>query len=99
MQYEFQGSQAPPSDRKQPEDAEVDMGLFVMKPPASQNRGWNGGSVRKGICEAIDEAESDCDSEDDLFADILNMYFLSAWYDIMQLTSEPMFVLNLAYAL
>ena len=27
-------------------------------------------SRRAGICEAVDEADSDCDSEDDPFADI-----------------------------
>ena len=30
----------------------------------------HGGFVEAGICEAVDEAESDCDSEDDPFADI-----------------------------
>ena len=29
-----------------------------------------GGFVEAGICEAVDEAESDCNSEDDPFADI-----------------------------
>ena len=29
-----------------------------------------GGFVEAGTCEAIDEAESDCDSEDDPFANI-----------------------------
>ena len=29
-----------------------------------------GGLVEAGICEAVDEAESDCDSEDDPFGNI-----------------------------
>ena len=41
------------------------------------------------ICEAVDEAESDCDSEDDddSFADIDKQYILNnylIWYNIIQ---------------
>ena len=47
--------------------------------------------MEAAICEAVDEAESDCDSEDDeddpfAYVDeqyILNNY-LSAWYNIIQ---------------
>ena len=67
-------------DGKQPEDIEVDMKLSVMKPLSAR---WiistydylrtkaeivRGGFVEAGICEAMDEAESDCDSEDHPFA-------------------------------
>ena len=47
-----------------------------------------GGFVEVGTCETVDEAESDCDSEDDddSFADIDEQYILSnhvsAWYNI-----------------
>ena len=50
-----------------------------------------------GICEAIDEAESDCDSkEDDPFADIdeqkiLNIHYLSAWYNMILLCVSALF--------
>ena len=50
----------------------------------------HGGFVEAVICEAVDEAESDCDSEDDddSFADIDKQYilnnYLSAWYNIIQ---------------
>ena len=71
-------------DGKQPEDIEVDMKLSVMKPLSAR---WiisayeslrtedgivRGGFVKAGICEAMDEAESDCESENDPFADIDN---------------------------
>ena len=61
-------------DGKQPEDNEVDMKLSVMKPLSTR---WiisaihylrteagivHGGFVEAGICEAVDEAERDCDS-------------------------------------
>ena len=67
-------------DGKQPEDVAVDMKLTVMKPLSAR---WiisaydylkneagivRGGFVEAGICEAVGEAESDCDS--DPFADI-----------------------------
>ena len=45
--------------------------------------------MEAGICEAVDEVESDCDSEDedDSFADIDEQYilsnYLSAWYNII----------------
>ena len=67
---------------KQPEDIEVDMKLSVMKPLSAR---WimsaydylrteagivHGRFVEVGICEAMDEAESDCNSEDDPFANI-----------------------------
>ena len=69
-------------DGKQPEDIEVDMKLSVMKPLSAR---WiisaydylrikaeivHGGFVEAGICEAMDEAESDCDLEDHPFANI-----------------------------
>ena len=47
--------------------------------------------METGVCEAVDEAESDCDSEndeDDSLADIDEQYilsnYLSAWYNIIQ---------------
>ena len=49
----------------------------------------HGGFVEARICETVDEAESDCDSEDDddSFADIDELYilsnYLSAWYNII----------------
>ena len=61
----------------QPEDTEVDIKLSVMKPLSAR---WiisacdylrteagivRGGFVEAGICEAVDEAESDCVSEED----------------------------------
>ena len=70
------------NDGKQPEDIEVDMKLSVMKPLSAR---WiisaydylrmeagivRGGLMEAGICEAVDKTESDCDSEDDPFADI-----------------------------
>ena len=44
----------------------------------------HGGFVEAGICEALDEAQGDCDSEGDPSADIMNssMYYLSVWYNI-----------------
>ena len=69
-------------DGKQPEDVAVDMKLTVIKPLSAR---WiisaydylrnEAGIVRgrftgAGICKAISEAENDCGSEDDPFADI-----------------------------
>ena len=83
-------------DGKQPEDIEVDMKLSVMKPICArwiisaydylrtEARIVCGGFVEAGICEAVDEAESDCDSEDDAFADIDTNNHFSDWYNIIQ---------------
>ena len=60
----------------------MDMKLSVMKPLSArwiisaydylrmEARIVRGGFMEAGICKAVDETESDCDSEDDPFADI-----------------------------
>ena len=77
-------------DSKQPENIEVDMNLSMIKPLSTK---WIisacdylrteaeivcGGFVEAGICEAMDEAESDCDSEDDPFLILMNSRYLMA---------------------